>query len=117
MYRYSKSTIILPVFPIFGLSVPPKIGYNLTWSDSDSRDFYSSEIRVTDLPMFVFTMPDFWEMGSKKSADSKKSGSGTRKAAITQILVIFTSWYSAGKMHFNIAKTRDFFPKLKELKL
>ena len=41
MYRYSKSTVTLPDFPIFGLSVPPKFGWSLT----DSPDFYSSEIR------------------------------------------------------------------------
>ena len=29
------------------------------------------------LLIFVFTLPDFREIGSKKSADSKKSGSGT----------------------------------------
>ena len=44
---------------------------------ADSPDFYSSEIRVTDLQIFLFTMQDFREIGSKKSADSKKSGSGS----------------------------------------
>ena len=40
---------------------------------TDSPDFYSSEIRGD---RFV-TLPDHREIGSKKSSDSKKSGSGT----------------------------------------
>ena len=44
---------------------------------TDSPNFYNSEIGVTDLPIFVFTLPDFREIGSNKSADSKISGSGT----------------------------------------
>ena len=45
MYRYSKSTVTLPDFPIFGLSVPPK--------------FIFPKFGVTDLPIFVFTLPDY----------------------------------------------------------
>ena len=74
MYRYSKSTVTLPDLPIFGLSGPPKI----VESDmSDSTIFIVPKFGVTDLPIFVFTLLDYREIGSKKSAESKKSGSGT----------------------------------------
>ena len=43
MHRYSKSTVTLCDFPIFGLSGPPKFGESLDMSDSP--DFYISEIR------------------------------------------------------------------------
>ena len=46
---------------------------------TDSPDFIFPKFGVTDLPIFVFTLPDYQELGSKKSADSKKSGSGTTK--------------------------------------
>ena len=69
MYRYYKSMVTLPEFPIFGLSGPPKIG--------TLPIFIVPKFWVTDLPIFVFTLPDFREIGFKKSADSKKSGSGT----------------------------------------
>ena len=39
--------------------------------------FIVPKFGITDLPIFVFTLPDYREIGSKKSADSKKSGSGT----------------------------------------
>ena len=44
---------------------------------SDSPDFIFPKFGVTDLPIFVFTLPDYREIGSKKLSDSKKSGSGT----------------------------------------
>ena len=75
MYRYSKSTVTLPDLPIFGLSVPPKFGWSLTCQTLPI--FIVPKFGVTDLPIFVFTLPDYREIGSKKSADSKKSGSGT----------------------------------------
>ena len=75
MYRYSKSTVTLPDFPIFGLSGPPKFGWSLTCQTLPI--FIFPKFGVTDLPIFVFTLPDYREIGSKKSADSKKSGSGT----------------------------------------
>ena len=41
---------------------------------------------VTDLRIFVFTLPDYREIGSKKkSADSKKSGSGTTALERVQV--------------------------------
>ena len=69
MYRYSKSTVTLPEFPIFGL-------YRALRKSTDSPDFIVPKFGVIDLPIFLFTLPDYREIGSKKSADSKKSGRG-----------------------------------------
>ena len=65
-------TTRIPDFRVIG---PSEI--RLKSDMSDSPEFYSSESRVTDLPIFVFTLPDYREIGSKKSADSKISGSWT----------------------------------------
>ena len=75
MYRYSKSMVALPDFLIFGLLGPPKFGKSLTWQTLPI--FIVPKFGVTDLLIFVFTLPGFQEISSKKSADSKKSGSGT----------------------------------------
>ena len=83
MYRYSKSMVTLPDFPIFGLSVPPKFGSSLTWQTLPI--FIFPKVGVTDLPIFMFTLPDFREIGSKKSADSKKSASGTVKLILLHV--------------------------------
>ena len=66
MHRYSKSSITLPDFRVIG---PSEI---LTWQTLPI--FIVPKFRVTDLPIFVFTLPDFREIGSKKLADSKKNG-------------------------------------------
>ena len=96
MHRYSKTTVTLPDFQVIG---PSEI-----WLESDmadSPDFYISEIGVTDLPIFVFTLPDFWEISSKKSADSKKSGSGT------------TAKHSNGVPSASTKETRDVLHSVK----
>ena len=49
---------------------------------------------VTDLPIFVFTLPDFREIGSKKSAYSKKSGSGTTALANHLVWLVIPSLFS-----------------------
>ena len=71
----------------------------------------------------MFTM-NRWEyflqifyLSSLKYSQDCKNQLPTLYAAIFPISVIFTSRYSAGKMLFNIAKTRDFFLKLKEMML
>ena len=86
MHRYSKSTVTLPDLPIFvyrslrlesdmflPICIVPKFG-------------------VTDLPIFVFTLPDYREIGSKKSADSTNSGSGTTAYTTTIYMYIRTKY-------------------------
>ena len=70
MFQIYGHTTRLPDFRVIG---PSEI--RLESDMSDSPDFFISEIRgdrFTD-----FCVPDYREIGSKKSADSKKSGSGT----------------------------------------
>ena len=45
---------------------------------ADSPDFYSSEISDDRFTDFCVHTADFWEISSKKSADSKKSGAETK---------------------------------------
>ena len=88
MYRYSKSTVTLPDLPIFRLSVPPKCGWRLTCQTLPI--FIFLKFGVSDLPIFVFTLPDYREIGSKKSADLTKSGSGT--TALVDIPIGVSTW-------------------------
>ena len=92
MYRYFKSTVTLPDFPIFGLSVPPKFGWSLTCQTLPI--FRVPKFGVTDLPIFVFTLPNFREIGSKKAAYSKKSGSGTTALANHLVWLVIPSLFS-----------------------
>ena len=46
---------------------------------------------MTDLPIFVFTLPDFREIGSKKAANLKKSGSGAAVVPLPDFLKIGSS--------------------------
>ena len=72
IFQIYGHTTRLPDFRVIGPSE------NRLESDmADSPDFYISEIRGDRFTDFVFTLPDYREIGSKKSADSKKSGSGT----------------------------------------
>ena len=72
IFQIYGHTTRIPDFRVIGPSE------NRLKSDmSDSPDFYSSEIRGDRFTDFVFALPDFRENGFKKSADSKKSGSGT----------------------------------------
>ena len=72
IFQIYTHTTRIPDFQVIGPSE------NRLKSDmSDFPDFYSSEIRGDRFTDFVFTLPDYREIGSKKSADSKKSGSGT----------------------------------------
>ena len=66
-------TTRIPDFRVIG---PSEIRLKSDMSDS-LPIFIVPKFGVTDLPIFVFTLPDYREIGSKKSADSKKSGSGT----------------------------------------
>ena len=66
MFRFSESVVTIPDFLKFGLSGP-----------FDSPDFFSSEIQSDRIADFVITLHHFLEIGSKKSADSRKSFSGT----------------------------------------
>ena len=71
MFRFLEFVVTLPDFP--------KLGLSENWLESnmaDSPDFIVPKFGVTDLPIFVFTLPDFQEISSKKSADSKNTDHG-----------------------------------------
>ena len=70
MYRYSKCMVTLPDLPIFGRSVHPKFSWSLTCQTP--AEFLTCQtlliLRVpkfgmTDLAIFVFTLPDYREIG------------------------------------------------------
>ena len=54
---------------------------------TDSPDFLVQKFGITDSQIFVFTLPDFREIGSKKLADSKKSGVGLRHNSVVTLTV------------------------------